>query len=126
MATQKINKILLKSPQTYLFRYDKNKTMSLVIPGVLDSGSKIIFVYFYYGLKILTKTPGLPVFPCLYRACRFAARPVQAGKHRLTRYHNLVTWFCYNSTPDSSQYELGIATLHFRHRIKSRKHILSS
>ncbi len=29
MATQKINKILLKSPQTYLFRYDKNKTMSL-------------------------------------------------------------------------------------------------
>ena len=26
---KKINKILLKSPQTYLFRYDKNKTMSL-------------------------------------------------------------------------------------------------
>ncbi len=22
--------------------------------------------------------------------------PVQAEKHRLTRYHNLVTWFCYN------------------------------
>ncbi len=41
--------------------------------------------------------PGLPVFLCLYRARRFAARPVQAYKHRLTRYHNLVTWFCYNT-----------------------------
>ena len=27
------------------------------------------------------------------------ARPVQVQKHRLTRYHKLVTWFCYNIGP---------------------------
>ena len=29
MTTKEINKISLKSAETYIFRYDKNKTMSL-------------------------------------------------------------------------------------------------
>ncbi len=79
-ATKKIRKILLKLPHTGLLCTIKTKPCPQAV------------------------IPALPVFLCLYRACRFAARPVQAEKHRFTRYHSLGTWFCYNLYTVCSSY----------------------
>ncbi len=63
---KKLMKILLKLPQSQFLGMIKTKPCLQAV------------------------IPGLPVFLC------FAARPVQAEKHRHTRYHSLGTWFCYN------------------------------